>query len=75
MASEDDFRSIGATEKMPLCSVILDMAKVSEADALRLQNALTDISGKKSPESMLSDGFVKPASWIPNPYVKPVAKN
>lgn len=75
VASEDDFRTIGHTEKMPLCSVILDMARVSEADALRLQNALLAVSGKKSAESLLCDGFVKPASWIPNPYLKPIAKN
>lgn len=75
VASEDDFRTIGYTEKMPLCSVILDMAKISEADALRLQNALLAVSGKKSMESMLSDGFVMPASWIPNPYLKPIANN
>ncbi len=75
VASEDDFRTIGHTEKMPLCSVILDMSKVSGADALRLQAALLEVSGEKSMESMLSDGFVKPASWIPNPYLKPIAKN
>ncbi|MCZ4695958.1 phosphate/phosphite/phosphonate ABC transporter substrate-binding protein [Ancylomarina euxinus] len=75
VASEDDFRIIGETEKIPLCSVIMDMAKISEADALRLQNALLAVSGKKSEESLLSDGFVKPASWIPNPYLKPIAKN
>jgi ABC-type phosphate/phosphonate transport system substrate-binding protein len=70
LAEESDFRTIVETERMPLCSVILDMAKVSEADALRLQNALLAVSGKNAPESMLSDGFVKPASWIVNPYVK-----
>jgi ABC-type phosphate/phosphonate transport system substrate-binding protein len=71
IASPDDFRIIGETERMPLCSVILDLDKVSDADALRLQAALLDISGKKSPESMLSDGFVLPASWIPVKYSKP----
>jgi len=69
VANEDDFHIIGETEKIPLCSVILDMAKVSGADALRLQNALLAVSGKKSEESLLSDGFVKPASWQPKPYV------
>ncbi len=75
VASEDDFRIIGQTEKMPLCSVILDMKKVSKADAMRLQNALLALSGEKSPEGMLSKGFVKPASWIPTPYEKPLASN
>ncbi len=74
VASEDDFRVIGHTSKTPLCSVILDMAKVSEADALRLQAALLNVSGEAL-ENMLSDGFVKPASWIPNPYLKPLANN
>ena len=75
VASEDDFRIIGETEKMPLCSVILDMNKISKADAMRFQNALLALSKEKSPEGMLSKGFVKPASWIPNRYSKPLAKN
>jgi hypothetical protein len=45
------------------------MAKVSEADALRLQKALLDISGDSAPAGLLSRGFVAPASWIPVPYV------
>jgi ABC-type phosphate/phosphonate transport system substrate-binding protein len=65
----NEFRSIGVTAQMPLCSVILDMAKVSEADALRLQKALLEISGDSAPAGLLSRGFVAPASWIPVPYV------
>ena len=65
IAKPENFRILGATEKIPLTSVILDMSKVNEKDALRLQKALLAVSGKKSPESMLSKGFVLPASWTP----------
>lgn len=75
VASEDDFRVIGETEKMPLCSVVLDRKKISKEDAMRFQKALLALSKDKSPEGMLSEGFVKPASWIPNPYKKPIAQN
>lgn len=69
VAQPEDFRIIGETEKMPLTSVILDMEKVNEADALRLQKALLALSGENTPETMLSKGFVKPASWEPVPYI------
>ena len=69
IAKPEDFRIIGRTEKMPLCSVILDMNKVSENKALRLQKALIEISGDKSPESMISKGFVKPMSWKPKEFI------
>lgn len=69
LAPPSDFKIIYETETMPLCSVILDMSKVSEADALRLQRALLEISGDNAPLSLLSRGFVLPASWIPVPYV------
>lgn len=75
VASEDDFRVIGETEKMPLCSVVLDRKKISKEDAMRFQKALLALSKDKAPEGMLSAGFVKPASWIPNPYKKPIAQN
>jgi len=68
IANPEDFRTIGQTEKMPLTSVIIDFDRVSEADAIRFQKALLKISGKNSPETMLSEGFVKPAKWNPNPY-------
>lgn len=74
VVNEEDFRIVGKTERLPLCSVILDMSKVSKADALRLQNALWNVSGEKLKESMLSNGFVKPASWMPKPYLKSIAK-
>jgi ABC-type phosphate/phosphonate transport system substrate-binding protein len=75
VASEEDFRVIGETEKMPLCSVVIDRKKISKEDAMRFQKALLALSKDKSPEGMLSAGFVKPASWIPNPYKKPIAQN
>ena len=65
IARAEDFKIIGRTKNMPLCSVILDMDRISESDALRLQNALLGASGANSPESMLSKGFVKPSSWKP----------
>ena len=75
VANEEDYRVVGETEKMPLCSVILDMKKVERSDAMRFKNALLALSKEKSPEGMLSDGFVEAASWIPTLYVKPVAQN
>jgi ABC-type phosphate/phosphonate transport system substrate-binding protein len=70
VASEDAFRTIWKTPDIPLCSVILDLNKVSESDATRLQNALLHLSGDRMPESFSSKGFVKPASWIPEPFKK-----
>ncbi len=70
VANPDDYKVIEVTSKTPLTSVLLDMKKVSKEDALRLQNALLALSGENSPESMLSRGFVKPASWNPVRYVK-----
>jgi len=70
LGKEDDFRIIAKTEEIPLCSVIIDLAKVSEKNALILQKALLELSGKNSPKSMLSRGFVKPAKWTPSPYLK-----
>jgi len=67
IANEDDFRILGVTEKSPLTSVILDMNKVSSQDATRLQQALLALSGKNSPKGILSNGFVKPAKWQPEP--------
>ncbi|PKO99940.1 MAG: hypothetical protein CVU13_00070 [Bacteroidetes bacterium HGW-Bacteroidetes-8] len=73
-ATPEEFRTIGVTEQIPLCSVILDMSKVSESDALRLQKALLEISGENVPASLLSRGFVLPASWKPLPYVESQVK-
>lgn len=72
IAKPEDFRIIGETETMPLTSVILDMDKISKEDAMRLQKALLELSNDKSPESMLSDGFVAPEKWEPVPFVKSI---
>jgi ABC-type phosphate/phosphonate transport system substrate-binding protein len=69
-AKPDAFITIGRTEAIPLCSVILDMSKISEQDALRFRNALLEISGNKAPKSLLSNGFVLPAKWTPSVYIK-----
>jgi ABC-type phosphate/phosphonate transport system substrate-binding protein len=68
IAEEGAFRTIWKTEDIPLCSVILDLTKVNDADAARLQDALLKISGDKVPESFAGKGFVEPVSWIPRPY-------
>lgn len=75
VASEEDFRIVGETEKMPLCSVILDMKKVDRSDAMRFKNALLELSNENTPEGMLSKGFVEAASWTPKLFVKPIAQN
>jgi ABC-type phosphate/phosphonate transport system substrate-binding protein len=66
-AKADDFKTIATTESMPLTSLVLDMKKISEPDAARLQAALLDVSGDKTPEDFTGKGFVLPASWIPAP--------
>lgn len=68
VASEDAFRTIWKTSEIPLCSVILDLNKVSKTDAARFQNALLQLSGVKMPGSFSSKGFVKPVPWTPKPY-------
>jgi ABC-type phosphate/phosphonate transport system substrate-binding protein len=70
VASEDAFRTIWKTSEIPLCSVILDLNRISEAEASRFQNALLQLSGAKMPGSFSSKGFVKPVSWIPEPFIK-----
>lgn len=65
IADPEDFRILAKTEKIPLTSVILDMKKVSGADALRLQSALLGVSGKNASKELLGSGFIKPAAWIP----------
>jgi ABC-type phosphate/phosphonate transport system substrate-binding protein len=64
-ANADDFRILAHTEMIPLTSVMLDMNKVSAADAQRLKKALLDLSGEDAPESLLGDGFVDPWLWNP----------
>lgn len=64
-ANPDDFRILARTEQIPLTSLLLDMNKVTPADAARLQQALFSISGNNAAESLLSKGFVMPAPWNP----------
>ena len=68
LEKEEDFRIIAKTDAIPLCSVIIDRQKVSDAVTLRLQKALLELSGENAPETMLSKGFVKPARWTPVIY-------
>jgi len=69
-AEEDAFRTIWTTEDFPLCSVLLDMNKVSRKKAQRLHDALLEISENKIPERFASHGFSEPMPWIPNPYLE-----
>jgi len=64
-AKPEQFRTLAETEKMPLTSVLLDLRKVSPADAARLQRALLDLSGDKVPKDLTGKGFVLPLSWKP----------
>lgn len=66
-AKPEDFKTIAKTEQMPLTSLMLDLNKVSPADAMRLQMALLDLADSKVPNDLLSKGFVSPVSWKPNP--------
>ncbi|MCT4586630.1 MAG: phosphate/phosphite/phosphonate ABC transporter substrate-binding protein [Carboxylicivirga sp.] len=70
VANPDDYRIIGETSETPLTSLIIDRDKVSKENAMRLQKALLSLSNENSPETMLSDGFVKPALWTPVPFQK-----
>ncbi|WP_430816891.1 phosphate/phosphite/phosphonate ABC transporter substrate-binding protein [Carboxylicivirga sp. RSCT41] len=70
VANPDDYRIIHETEASPLTSLIIDRDKVSKENTMRLQEALLNLSNENSPETMLSDGFVKPAKWTPAPYAK-----
>lgn len=64
-ARPEDFRILEHTERIPLTSLILDMNKVTPAQADRLQKALLAISGKGAPATLLGNGFVEPAPWNP----------
>ncbi|VGO22267.1 phosphate/phosphite/phosphonate ABC transporter substrate-binding protein [Pontiella sulfatireligans] len=64
-AKPEEFRTLGQTERIPLTSLMLDMNKVREADAKRVQKALLALSGENAPESLLGSGFVEPAPWNP----------
>ncbi|MEA2068252.1 MAG: PhnD/SsuA/transferrin family substrate-binding protein [Verrucomicrobiota bacterium] len=64
-ARPEDFRILEQTERIPLTSLILDMNKVTPAEADRLQKALLALSGKNASETLLGGGFVKPSPWSP----------
>lgn len=63
----EDFTTLAETEKMPLTSLLVDLNRVSAAEAFRLQAALLDASGTRVPKDLLGKGFVLPASWKPAP--------
>ena len=64
-ARPEDFRVLAHTEQIPLTSLMLDMNRVDEADARRLQEALLTLTGRNAPETLLGNGFVEPAPWSP----------
>jgi ABC-type phosphate/phosphonate transport system substrate-binding protein len=64
-ANPADFRTLAHTEPIPLTSLMLDMNRVDEAMADRVQKALLAVSGQHAPESLLSNGFIEPAPWNP----------
>jgi ABC-type phosphate/phosphonate transport system substrate-binding protein len=69
-ANPEDFRILEHTERIPLTSLMLDMNKVSAANADRIQKALLALSGKDAPETLLGSGFVEPSPWNP-PELEP----
>ena len=66
IAKKKDFRTIAETEKIPLTSIMLDLSKVSEADATRLQRAL--LSAAKAPREFPSfhGSILAPTPWKPS---------
>ena len=64
-AQPEDFRILAITDPIPLTSLILDMNRVSAADAQRVKDALLTLSGKNAPETLLGNGFIEPAPWNP----------
>ena len=65
VAKPEDFRILAETERIPLTSLMLDLNRVSPNDAMRLRQALLEISANALPESMAGGGFVAPAPWAP----------
>ena len=72
-ARPEDFRIVAQTEQIPLTSLLLDMNRVSEADAKRLKEALLALSGRNTPETLLGNGFIEPAPWNP-PELEEIAR-
>ncbi|MEI6350182.1 MAG: PhnD/SsuA/transferrin family substrate-binding protein [Verrucomicrobiota bacterium] len=63
VTTPDAFRVLGKTEVIPLTSFMVDLKRVSPADAKHLQQALTGLSSTELPKSMSGGGFVAPVSW------------
>ena len=64
-AKPEQFRTLAETPKMPLTSLLVDLKKVPLAEALRLQRALVELSGDRTPKDLTGRGFVLPVSWKP----------
>lgn len=64
-ARPEDFRILAQTERIPLTSLMLDMNRISEANAGRLKEALLFLSGRNAPESLLGNGFIESTPWNP----------
>jgi ABC-type phosphate/phosphonate transport system substrate-binding protein len=63
VTTPDAFRVIGRTKEIPLTSFMVDLQRVSQNDALRIQKALIGLSRDELPASMSGGGFVKPVAW------------
>ena len=70
-AKPEDFKTIARTTEIPLTSLMLDLKRVSPANARRVQSALLDLSGDKVPVDLVGKGFVRPVSWKPAVSVTP----
>lgn len=64
-ADPEEFRILAHTEMIPLTSLLLDINKVTPANAAKLKKALLDISGTSAPDTLLGNGFVDPCPWNP----------
>jgi len=66
IATIDQFRIIARTdESIPLTSLMVDTAKLSPDEIIRLRRALLDCSGDNAPKEMRSKGFTMPMPWSP----------
>ncbi|MBN2162696.1 MAG: PhnD/SsuA/transferrin family substrate-binding protein [Pontiellaceae bacterium] len=64
-AAPHEFRILGSTEMIPLTSLLLNMDRVRQDDALRLREALLALSGEGAPDTLLGNGFVEIWPWNP----------
>jgi ABC-type phosphate/phosphonate transport system substrate-binding protein len=85
IAKKEDFRVLGQTDPpIPQTSLLLDVDRVPRIAAWRLQRALVELAGNAElRESLLGNGFVRPAPWSPaelpplpakNPTVSPTTR-